>query len=92
MLEGMPKVDTGSKYDQDSDGVAIDTLARFKRRPYAIILAVTFAGDVFAWIANELAGNISGFTRFIFVFVLIVLLVAVWTLRSGRLPLRFFEE
>lgn len=92
MLEGMPKAETGARYDQNSDGGTVDTLARFKRRTYAVILAVTFVGDVFAWLANELAGNISGFTRFIFIFVLIVLLVAIWTLRSGRLPLRFFEE
>lgn len=92
MLEGMPKVETGAGYDQNSGGRAVDTLASFKRRTYAVILAVTFVGDVFAWLANELAGNISGFTRFIFIFVLIVLLVAIWTLRSGRLSLRFLEE
>lgn len=89
MLEGMPKVETGAGYDQNSGGRAVDTLASFKRRTYAVILAVTFVGDVFAWLANELAGTISGFTRFIFIFVLIVLLVAIWTLRSGRLSLRF---
>lgn len=85
-------VEPEARDEEGSGGMDSDSLAGFKRRTYGVILVVTFAGDGFAWVANELAGSISGFTRFIFALVLVVLAVAIWALRSGRLPVRFFEE
>ncbi|WP_053057826.1 GGDEF domain-containing protein [Rubrobacter aplysinae] len=70
----------------------MDSLAGFKRRTYAVILTVGFTGSCLAWLANELAGSISPFTRAAFVSVLLVSAVSIWTLLSGRLPVRIVEE
>lgn len=57
-----------------------------------MILAVGFAGYIFAWPANELAGSVSFFTRLMFLIVLTVTALSIWGLRAGRLPVRIVEE
>lgn len=88
----MRRVEPDNRDDLTSGKRVVESLASFKRRTYTVILAVGLAGSVFAWAANELAGTISGFTRLVFLAVVVTVAVSIWTLRAGSLPVRFVEE
>lgn len=69
-----------------------DSIASFKRRTYAVILAVGLIGATSAWVANELAGTISPFTRAIFVLIIALIAAAMWSFVTQRVPMRLVEE
>lgn len=88
----MRRVGVNGGYERFSGKGAFDPLAGFKRRTYTLLLSVGLAGSAFAWVTNELADTVSGFTRFVFLTVVGVVAVALWALRAGRLSVRFLEE
>lgn len=69
-----------------------DSFVSFKRRTYTVILSVGLIGATSAWLTNELAGTVSPFSRAIFLLIIAVVGVAVWSLVSQQLPIRVVEE
>ncbi len=70
----------------------MDLFASLKRRTYTVILVVGLTGAAIAWLANELVGTITPFTRGVFLLVVALTGAALWCLASQKLPVRVVEE
>lgn len=69
-----------------------ETLELHKRRTYMVILLVGLAGASLAWLANEVNGTISPFTRAVFLVTVAFLALQVWLIRGRRVRIELVDN